>query len=278
MNRRMLRRFTFGLALVLGACVLLVLIHRQLLRLSLEHALNRETEPLFHGSIRLRDARIDSSLRLQINHIHADLTTAGGRVPLVVDHVRSQQSVIRSLLERRLTLIFDGARFEQSPLRGVTGVAELRRNPNWRLELQVGIQGIGLQDLERFSPEYLTGSTGTMTGDLGLRYGAREDTFLSLDLRIAEPGGLVPSRFLQLLVPYLPNASEIRKLSSKTALVGYHTASLQLFLPQSDQLKVLMQMAIPEYNLQLNLNVEVRVDERNILLQLAHLLGLLHPT
>ncbi len=83
------------------------------------------------------------------------------------------------------------------------------------------------------------------------------------------------ARLFDLLVPYLPSGKELQRIASETGLVTYKDASLQLKLAQSDAMRIVLHIGVPQYNLELNLNVDVRVDERRVLGQLTDLLGLI---
>ena len=57
--------------------------------------------------------------------------------------------------------------------------------------------------------------------------------------------------------------------------VGYQSADLRATLASADTLKVFLHLLIPDYNLDLNLNLEIHIDKDNAFPELARLMGLL---
>ena len=92
-------------------------------------------------------------------------------------------------------------------------------------------------------------------------FGAQQAPELDCALRIDEPGGLVQTKVFEWLVPYLPTTEEIRRLSARSELIGYRRASLELHGLRDDRLKGLFRIDIPSYNLIVNLNLEIKVDD-----------------
>ena len=93
---------------------------------------------------------------------------------------------------------------------------------------------------------------------------------------VQTPGGTIGAQLLQLLVPYLPNTVERRRLEQAIArheLVPFQSAELLVTIRDPQHIKTVLTMAIPEYNLLLDhVTVEIRLEDPEILTQLGRLL------
>jgi hypothetical protein len=263
--------FLFGAAaaaLALGA-------HQPLIRFAVERAGNASRPDLLRGSLRVGASHLDRRLRLELRGVHATLHAGARPVPVVAERIQSQGPVTAYLLGRPFVLQFEGVRGATSPQPGLRGVATIQRAPRWRAEVEAAVAGLDVGELAWLAPSHLSGSTGRLSGEVRLRLGAGIPSIMLIALRVPEPGGRVHSRFLELLAPYLPNAQEIRRAAAAQALVPYRTASLDVSLPAPDRLQVLLRLAMPEYNVNLNFNVEVRIDGQDLLQELGRLTRLL---
>ena len=247
----------------------------ELLRAWLERRLNRAAPESLAGSIRIGRARLTRELRLALDDARATIRASERRIPLRIDHLESLAPVTALLHDQPFPMTFEGIRIDGSRRAGITGIAQFRRGPPWQLEAQARVVRIGLEELTWLSPAYLDGSTGELSGELALRLGEATEPYAELILSGGSEGGRLRARLFDLLVPYLPSGKELRRIASDTGLVTYREASLQLKLAQSDAMRIVLHIRVPEYNLELNLNVDVRVDERRVLGQLTDLLGLI---
>ncbi len=105
----------------------------------------------------------------------------------------------------------------------------------------------------------------------------REPEF-SLDLEAPEPGGNIQARFFDLFLPYLPASLQkerVQKVSESQQLVRYGRAALRVNLVRSDNMKILLQIFIPGYNLKLTLNSTILTDQKDAFSQIARLMGLI---
>jgi hypothetical protein len=177
-----------------------------------------------------------------------------------------------------LILILEGIRVPGREGEGSRAIAHLRGGRDWFFDFKAEVQGLGLEEIQRFSPENLSGATGEIKGTFALAASANGEIRSSADLKIEEPGGRLPAHFFDFLTPYLAGLAareKIEKIRALEGFVGYRDASFKMDLVESDKMKVFLHLVVPDYNLDLNLNLEVRLDEKNAFIQLARLAGLM---
>lgn len=224
----------------------------------MEASSNKRTEDVFGGSLRFERVHIDRRLRLTVDDVSARLRKAAEPVALHVDHIESRGPVTDMLFGRPWELGFTGARFAGSSRPGVRGLVRGERS---KIALEADVELLGLSEFEWISREHLGGSTGELTGLVRLSMSEGQPPQMDCALRIDEPGGLVRTKVFELLTPYLPNADQIRELSARSELVHYREARMELQAPRADQLKMFLHIDVPAYNLILNLNLDIRIDD-----------------
>ena len=101
-----------------------------------------------------------------------------------------------------------------------------------------------------------------------------------MELLVPEPGGSLQARFFDSVTPYLPKTKKKSKKKAETLAathetIAYQQAELIAQLENDDQVKMLLRIMIPDYNLKLNLTLLVKVDEKNAFLKLFQLLGII---
>ena len=117
-----------------------------------------------------------------------------------------------------------------------------------------------------------------MRGSLTFRQIAGEEPFFGMDLEAPEPGGNIQARFFDLFLPYLLTSvqkEKVQKVSKSQQQVRYDWATLKASMPQSDHMKILLQIFIPDYNLKLTLNANLKADQKDAFSQIARLMGLI---
>ncbi len=147
-----------------------------------------------------------------------------------------------------------------------------------RFELTADLGKTGLEDWQWLDPQNLGGATGAMKGSLTFRQILGREPEFSMDLEAPEPGGNIQARFFDLFLPYLPTSVQkerVQKVAQSQQLVRYGRAALRVNLVQSDNMKILLQIFIPAYNLKLTLNATIRTDEKTAFSQIARLIGLI---
>ncbi len=244
------------------------------LRLTVERIANQRLAAQFHGTIRLGDAHLEPGWRLVVRDVRATLTRGEISTPLAVDMLACYEPVAHFVTGQPMAIRFDGLRPAAAARRGLHGLVHLTRKPHTRCEIVAVVDELNLEDLEWAAPAYFAGSTGALEGWLSLRGGQGEEPYLALRLQVREPGGLLPGRALQVLTPYLPSAPTVRALASSNRLVGFRDARMELHPPQNNRLTAFLHLNIPEYNVNVNLTVELRVDAENIVTELLKLWGL----
>lgn len=168
------------------------------------------------------------------------------------------------VMRRPVFFIFDGVLLHDSLWQGMKGQAESR--PDGFLRLEAEILGIGLEDLAPLNPGNLKGSTGEMRGKITLETKPGGEPVFMAELHAQRPGGKIPSRFFEGLLPYLPqvkNRQELEAIIRIAGLVSYNEADFTIASVRPGLMKVFLHMRIPDYNLNLNLNMQIRTDEEN---------------
>jgi hypothetical protein len=242
-----------------------------------EKILNQNTRAFFQGSIRISRIRLDRKWHLHLDRFNGNLLTDAGAIPLEMGSMVSTGPVWGLFQEKGLELNFTRFRPSNSLNDGMNGICHIRAGNHWFFELKVQLVSLDLEDIVWFNTDVLKGSKGEMKGEITILTKALEEPRVHADIHIAKPGGRLQSRFFDGIVPYLPQTkarSELKKLASQTELVNFDDAILKLDLSRTDKIKVFLHIMIPDYNLNLNLNIEVRIDEKNALLELGQIMGL----
>lgn len=244
----------------------------------LEFLLNSSTREILQGSVAIKSVSLRPNLDIQLEGIQAALHTKSRAVPLELRSVRSRGSIVRFFSREGGRFEFEGLGFQGSRHAGLQGAGQIRAWPQWFLDLRIEVQGLGLEEIDWVNPENLSGSRGHLKGKIRFRADAGGVIGTNADLRVDPPGGRLPARFLELLKPYLPQLSvrrEVETLLANQPLVDFREASVKLELAESEPMKIFLHIGIPDYNLNLNVNLEVRLDEKNALQDLIRLVGLL---
>lgn len=243
----------------------------------LERVLNQAANEYFNGSIRLRHVHIDKKLRIHLRRFYGELVTEGGPMAVEIQAIDSVDSLLNFAAGKPVRFDFRHARPASSGDEGLNGAALLKAGRDGYLEVKSEIATLALNDLEKLSPENLTGSTGKLKGTFYFR-SAGEKADFSLEVKVREPGGMIQARFFDAVLPYLPqipNRANVEKLAGEARLVPYRQADFTIRLVDPSKMKVFFHILVPDYNLNLNLNVEIRVDRDNAFMELAQLLGLI---
>lgn len=246
-------------------------------RKGLEWAANKAAYEFFEGSLRLEKAGVNKQMKLMVTNIRAELKTNEGKVPFQIENLVSDEPLTHFLRNRPVTFRFKGLRTAASQYEGAEGLVTVLGGKDGYVDFRSEVKSLGLEDLTWLNPDNLDGSTGRMTGHMTFRSDARQDPVLGMELLIQEPGGRIQAQFFDLLLPYLPefkNVEKIKTLASQKSLVKYKNAALIVTLKESDKMKVFLHIMIPDYNISLNLNLEIRTDKKNAFMEIAQMLGL----
>jgi hypothetical protein len=271
--------FTLFFAAALLALILWVLprlpgLERDLL----EQLANRSTKEYFAGSIRIEKVSLDRHFRIRLTGITGKLQTRQGPVPLAIKSLESQDPLFLFIFQKPVRFLFEGIRPEISSRMGISGNFMIQTGPASRFELNSDLGKTGLEDWQWLDPQDLGGATGSLKGSLTFRQIAGQEPEFTLDLEAPEPGGNIQARFFDLFLPYLPTPLQrerVQRVSESQQLIRYGRAALRADMPQSDRMKILLQIFIPAYNLKLTLNSTIRTDEKSTFSQIARLMGLI---
>lgn len=243
-----------------------------------EHFANQAGKEYFEGSLHIDRVTLDRHLVIRIEGIRGKLKTRQGPVALEIRSLRSENSLLRLITREPVHFIFEGMRPQSSANEGVLGKLMIQTGSPSRVEASVDFGKTGLEDWQWIDPQNLEGATGATKGTLTFRQEAGKDPEFSMALEAPQPGGTLQARFFDVFLPYLPTPLQkerVEKLSRSQKLIQYQTASLEASLPQSDRVKILLRIFIPDYNLKLTLNAEIRTDAKNAFSQIARIMGLI---
>ena len=277
----MRKRISFSLAvlaiLCLGAAFALGF-YKELGRWVLGSALNRAGKEFFGDSLQIAEVSVDRNLRIRLRRLRGEFQSQAGPVPIAARSIESSGPLFRAFSKEGLALRFDGIAPENSDHQGISGLARLRFGRKWSLGLEADIQSLDLGEIDWLSPENLSGSRGEMRGEIYLETDSDGKILLRARISIQEPGGRLPARFFEALTPYLPQLAtreRVQEISKGGGWVGFRDAALTADLAEPDKMKVFLHILVPDYNLDLNVNLEIRLDEKNAFSRLFQLMGLM---
>jgi hypothetical protein len=244
----------------------------------LERLMNRSAQEYFEGSVHVEKVAVDRHFKIHLTGITGKLKTRQEPVPLEIKSLESEDPLYFFITHKPVHFLFDGARPQRSPRAGISGTAVVRTDPVSRFEMTADFEHTDLEDLQWLDPKNLGGATGAMKGSLTFAQTLGQTPEFEMDLEAPQPGGNIQARFFDLFLPYLPTSLQkerVQKVSKSQQLVRYDQAALKVSLPQSDRMKIFLQIFIPSYNLKLTLNADVRTDEKTAFAQIARILGLI---
>lgn len=278
MRRKVFFRLLGG-GLFIVLIILTVSQWREIERSVIQDLINRAARPFFADSIRIEKTAIDRGFRIRLWGIKGAFQARQGPVPLEIKVLESKDPLFLLLRSRPVRFIFEGVRPQGSPREGLLGEFSIMGGKDWRFKTLVDFKNTDLEDLRWLDPQNLGGASGAMRGTLSCVQVAGHDPVFNLNVAVAQPGGLVQAKFFDLFLPYLPTSAQkdrvMKLVSGKQQLVRYQTAELEMGLPQPDRVKILLHILVLDYNLKLNLDVTVRMDQKDSLMQIARLMGLI---
>jgi len=242
----------------------------------LTHAFNEASRDAFAGTLQLGEVSFDGKMRIRLDALKGDLQTREGPVPIEIRSVLSKDSLALFLIGKPVHFVFEGVKPVASNYQGLRGEAVVIAGEKWAFELQGEIESMGLEDIEWVNPDNLTGSTGRMIGSIVIKSDYRLEMLFKLKLEVQQPGGNIQARFFQMLVPLLPQAKDrlpLDKIAKAAGFVRYRDAQFDVELVNPETMKIFLHILVPEYNLNLNLNMEVRTDRENAFLDIAQWMG-----
>lgn len=247
-------------------------------RRAAESLLNTVLRDYFAGTLQVEQARIDRNLHLHLAGLKGELVTRERPVAIQLQRIDSQDPLYRMLFLKPVSFDFQGLKPASSLLPGVSGRATATPGWKWAFELRADVERLGLEDIIWVNPDSLAGSSGQMQGWLEVKTDYTGHSEFTMELKVPEPGGSLQARFFEAVTPYLPKQAAGKKVSSLAQThetIGYKHASLTAQLENDDQVKMLLRILVPDYNLNLNLNLLIKVDEKNAFSKLFELMGIL---
>ncbi len=237
---------------------------------------NKAAHEYFDGDVRLKRVRLDRGLRLTVEGIEGSLITENGPYPFEAGQIRSEDPLYRVFSAKGAGFVFSGIRPRGSSRQGVEGHLQLRAGREWFSKFEIKIMDLGLEDVQWINPQNLKGATGRMEGGLVFGSDYREKLEFQMGLNVRQPGGYLQARFFDMLRPYIPGMPQI-SIAGQGAdgVVAYRDARLELGIAASGTVKGFLHIYVPEYNINLNVNLEVRLDQENALMELFKTMGLL---
>jgi len=253
---------------------------RELERAAFESLLNTALRDYFAGTLKLDQASIGRDFRLRMSGLRGELVTQERPVAIELQSLSSQEPLYQLLFLKPIHFGFSGLKPAGSLNPGISGQVEALAKKNWAFALYANIDSLGLEDIIWVNPDGLAGSSGRMVGVVEVKADASGHSEFKMELAVPEPGGSLQARFFDSVTPYLPKTKKKTKNKAETLAathetIGYREAQLTAQLAQDDQVKMLLRIMIPDYNLKLNLTLLVKVDEKNAFLKLFQLLGII---
>lgn len=240
-------------------------------------ALNLAGSEFFQGSIRLTRAGLDRHLRLRIQGFRGDLKTEEGPFSLEIAGMVSDGPVYKIFSREGLKFRFSGIKPEGSGRQGMDGILHFRAGKEWFSRLDLSIHDLGLEDVRWVNRENLEGASGKMRGGAVFGNDWQGRMKFQIALGVDRPGGTLQAHFFDALRPYVPGMPQIIAApeNREMPLVAYRDARVDLSMEEMDRLKGFFHIFVPEYNINLNVNLEVRLDEKSAFNELLRVMGII---
>ncbi len=238
--------------------------------------LKQQSSPTFSEPAKIERIWLDRFFQIHIRGFSGDLKTRQDPAPIRIENIDCEGSVWGVLQGETLVCHLTPIRVADSVNQKISGTLLFQGGTHWRLDFTAQAESMDLKDVIWLDPDHLKGSSGRMTGTLILRSQAQGSPFFVLDFRAVEPGGKLQSEFFELLRPFLPLTAPkdlLNKEGSGKRLMRYTRASLTLRTIQADKMSGIFRILLPDFPVNLNVNLEIRIDEDNAFFELARLMG-----
>lgn len=278
--RAFIRFSCYVFVIIVTGTLLLFLAHRPLLKILIEYNLNRSAGEAFRHSLKIGDVRLDRDLKIRIQSLNGLLHTEEEAVPFEIRTLRSENPVTDFFFESGLSLVADGICFKNSERQKINGTLWLRGGLQPEFVIKINLKKLELDEISWINPGNLSGLTGKLQGKLILRTSFPEELSLKLKLNVDAPGGHLRARTFEPFLSYLPESLQreyVKELTENpSSFIRYEDAAFELDLSYSDRMKIFLHMTVPDYNLILNIKIELRLDKENAFLHLLKLLNLIN--
>lgn len=217
------------------------------------------------GQVRSRALRVEELSLAVWDPIAPDRTPAGAvRAARLAIGPLELQDLTGELWRSPSQVALKGlrARCASGILQGALVVETTGAQPTFTLEARV--TGVALSDLTPINPTVFAGAQGA--GDVTLTaHGTAEGTISFIAaFEVAQPGGAVQAPFLNALMPYVPAAAQttvLRQAVAQDRPIRFQTARMTVESAAPDTLKALFLMALPEYNVTLDVDFTIHLDD-----------------
>lgn len=216
---------------------------------------------------------------MHLKDFKGTLISEGGPTPIQIDRVDSSTSLLNFFKPEGTSMEFSGAKPEGSKNPGLSGRVELKSEDGGQFHLNAKIDGLDFGEIEWMNPDNLRGASGLFTGAITSDGKFSEDP--KFQLILASRDGLVQAKFFSALLPYLPalpTKDRLTKLAAKDAVLPFKNAAVRAELKEPHKMTIALHIEIPDYNVVLNINFEIRIEESLSFLQLAEIMGLVKVT
>ena len=230
----------------------------------LELALNRSTQTLFDRTLHLGKSEWKKNLGIRFTDVQVHFQAPTESVPIQIHLLESQNSILHLFSHQGAQFKFKGFQIVGSKKSGIEGTLRIGGGKKSFFELDATVKGIDLQELTWINPPRLEGSQGEIKGRIKIRQETGKPLLLVARLYVEEPGGLLQSQLFDLLKPYLPQVAlnrKIRLIKVAGGLVGFRVAQLRAEKDEPDKMKIFLHLAVPDYNLDLNLKMQVHLSD-----------------
>ena len=267
-----------SVTLALLGVTALVLNRNTLLRKFSESVINFCGKSAFHNSVRVGKAFLKPGPAVRLEHLQGQLRFQEAPLDLTLHSLEITPHLWPRQEPGACILRFENLRPRTASGEGFYGTFTVPYDGTWCYFLNGEIQGLDLADLTWISPETLKGASGRISGSFKMNTEPGGTTHVELDIAIPKPGGRIQSRFLDLLLPYVPQLGKrdnVRRLVAQNETVPYEDAKARILSVSPETIKVVLHISFPDYNLNLNLSVDIRLEEKNSLRGLTRALGLI---
>lgn len=239
-----------------------------------QHIINKAGAEYLPEPIRLKSVWMDSQLKLHIRNLEFPIRGEKKVVYFVAEEIHSRNSILNALKNEGSQMDLKGIKPLGSQNKGLSGTLTIRARPSPIFDLQGTIEELNLSEFSQLYPSNFEGAYGKIRGSYHFRLDNQGEPLLAVHASVDSPGGTLQARFFNVLNAYLPRDVK-RKTTSISAqdLVGFERADMDFELIQSDKARTFLFLAIPEYNLHLNLKIDMKLDEKKALTKLAELAG-----
>ena len=271
------RYFVLILIMLLFAAGVYLLRHRDaLLEKQIEIWVNKEYQPFLNDSFEIEGFHLHRDLTVSIDYLRGSWLLEEESLPIEVYHLKVLRPITDFLFSKAVTVSFEQVRPQHQKSKGIKGSILLFNDKPGSFELRAEFEEVYLQEYTLLNRDNLEHATGRVEGSVFVRGNAKETETFQLKLAVKPPGGQIQARFFEAITPYLPAAQKqiLSKIRS-SEVVDYQDMKLDAELTASEEVKMLLHMGVPEYNLNLNLNITLRVESQEAFYQLAQVMGLI---